>query len=105
PTRALLRRALVERRFDLLKTIAGRPAGAIGLWPDMAVTFVENHDTEPVRQNGLAFPDEKVLQGYAYVLTHPGIPCVFWRHFFDRGDADEQTLRTLIAVRKRNGLT
>jgi alpha-amylase len=105
PTRDRLRRALSEHRLDLLKTVDGKPTGAIGLWPDMAVTFIENHDTEPARGNGEAFPDDKVLQGYAYILTHPGIPCVFWRHFFDRGDADEKTLKALIAVRKRNHLT
>lgn len=104
PTRDRLRSALLEHRFDELRAPDTRPklAGAIGLWPDMIVTFIENHDTEPMRGNGLAFPDDQVIEGYAFVLTHPGIPCVFWRHFFDRGDADKQTITKLIALRKRN---
>lgn len=27
-----------------------------------------------------------IVQGYAYILTHPGQPCVFWDHVFDWGD-------------------
>ena len=23
--------------------------------------------------------------GYAYILTHPGIPCIMWEHYFDHG--------------------
>jgi hypothetical protein len=57
----------------------------------MSVTFIENHDTEPVRDGGnKRFPDDKVMQGYVYILTHPGIPCVFWRHFFDQGEGHGQ---------------
>lgn len=25
----------------------------------------------------------------AYILTHPGMPCVFWEHFFDWGLKDK----------------
>jgi hypothetical protein len=24
------------------------------------------------------FPDDKTMVGYAYIMTHPGIPCIFW---------------------------
>lgn len=33
------------------------------------------------------FPAHKEETGYAYILTHPGIPCVLWEHFFDSGKA------------------
>nr|CAB3462666.1 unnamed protein product [Digitaria exilis] len=42
-------------------------------------------------------------QGYAYILTHPGTPCIFYDHFFDWGLKDEIT--ALVAVRKRNDIT
>jgi alpha-amylase len=44
------------------------------------------------------------LQGYAYILTHPGIPCVFWTHYFDWGGPIQQTITTLINIRKTSGL-
>ena len=31
------------------------------------------------------FPHHAVEQGYAYILTHPGTPCVFWDHLLVRG--------------------
>ena len=42
------------------------------------------------------------MQGYAYILTHPGIPCVLWEHAFDWGLGDE--LKQLIEIRKRNDI-
>ena len=31
------------------------------------------------------FPKGKEETGYAYIMTHPGIPCVLWEHYFDDG--------------------
>ena len=106
PTRFNLLRALAETNFGVLKSVDGKPTGVIGWWPEMGMTFVENHDFEEVRhgQYGDPFPRDKVLQAYAYILTHPGVPCVFWRHFFDSGDAQKQKLITLIGIRRRNGI-
>jgi len=80
---------------------AHRP-GVIGWWPAKAVTFVDNHDTGST-QAMWPFPADKVMQGYAYILTHPGNPCIFYDHFFDWGFKDE--IAALVAVRKRNGIT
>jgi alpha-amylase len=48
--------------------------------PFEAVTFVDNHD--------FSGPDcvvnDKIL-AYAYVLTHEGYPCVFWKDYFNYG--------------------
>jgi alpha-amylase len=54
-------------------------------------------------------PDEfgdgdQVLQGYAYLLTHPGIPCIFWPHYFDYGPTIQSKIKALIAIRKAAGL-
>lgn len=57
--------------FDM-STLQG--AGLAGIDPAHAVTFVENHDSdrnEPILQN-------KML-AYAYILTSPGYPCVYYR--------------------------
>ena len=106
PTRAALVDATLSGNYGRLKTLAGKPPGLIGLWPEMSVTFIENHDTEPVRDGGSKrFPDDKIMQGYVYILTHPGIPCVFWRHFFDQGEGQKGQIRRLIAIRKQAGIT
>jgi alpha-amylase len=53
----------------------GKAAGLIGWVPEEAVTFVDNHDTGS-RQRLWPFPSDKVMQGSAYILTHPGVPCI-----------------------------
>lgn len=42
------------------------------------------------------------MLGYAYILTHPGVPCVFYDHFFDWGLGEG--IKELIQV-KRDGDT
>ena len=36
--------------------------------------------------------------GYAYILTHPGTPCLFWEHFFEWGDDLRNEITTLLQV-------
>lgn len=84
----------------------GKPSGIIGWWPMKAVTFVENHDTAP-RDPGFvfttAYKDQRMV-AYAYILTHPGIPCVFWPHFFDWGQGYRDQVVKLISIRKAAGI-
>jgi len=103
PTRHLLRRAIQRRDFGVLETLDGKPSGVIGWWAAMSVTFLDNHDTQYGHFNQ-HFSGAEVLQGYAYILTHPGIPCVFWPHFFDWGEENRTKIGRLISVRKRRGL-
>ena len=49
--------------------------------PADAVTFVENHDTGST-QNHWALNTNAVGTAYAFILTHPGYPCVAWQHYF-----------------------
>jgi alpha-amylase len=106
PTREALASALKNQDYGQLKTLAGKPPGLIGLWSEMSVTFIENHDTEAVRDSGSkSFPEAKIMQGYVYLLTHPGIPCIFWRHFFDQGEEQKARLIKLMAIRKKAGIT
>ncbi|MBB3697361.1 starch-binding protein [Flammeovirga yaeyamensis] len=88
----------------------GKMPGVAGVWPQNSVTFLENHDTEPVRQGdhpGTSFPNDpstnsQVLQGYAYILTHAGSPMVFYSHLFDYGLYDD--ISKMVAIRKANGI-
>ncbi|WNG50100.1 alpha-amylase [Archangium minus] len=106
-TKGLLQQAVQYNEFWRLKDSAGKPSGAIGWWAAKSVTFIDNHDTGPSSpsggQNHWAFPGDKVMQGYAYILTHPGIPCVYWVHFYDWGHA--AAIKSLIAARKEKGVT
>ena len=49
--------------------------------PANAVTFVDNHDTGSTQQHW-ELNWENVPTAYAFILTHPGFPCVAWQHYF-----------------------
>jgi alpha-amylase len=49
-----------------------------------SITFVDNHNF-----GDEAYPpifNDKML-AYAFILTHPGYPCVFWEDYFEKGMA------------------
>jgi alpha-amylase len=48
--------------------------------PKRAVTFVGNHDTDPITA-------DKML-AYAFILTYQGYPCIFWNDYFNAGFAN-----------------
>ncbi|KAG9450981.1 hypothetical protein H6P81_010946 [Aristolochia fimbriata] len=91
----------VRGELGRMRDANGKPPGLIGLSPEKAVTFVDNHDTGST-QNLWPFPSDKVMQGYAYILTHPGTPSIFYDHFFDWGLKEE--ISKLAAIRLRNGI-
>jgi len=76
-----------------------------------AVTFIDNHDTF---DRGTQYGDNqfgnsnlsdattknRILQANAYILSMPGIPCVFWPHWASYKD----DINEMIAVRKRAGI-
>lgn len=49
--------------------------------PEDAVTFVDNHDTGSTQKHWYLDPAD-VGTAYAFILTHPGYPCVAWQHYF-----------------------
>ena len=103
PLRNALYQAVAWKNFHFLK-YGDRATGLIGLWSDKAVTFLENHDTEEIRNGEYSFNfpgGDQMIQGYAYLLTHPGIPCVFWRDIYDSGSFSENQIRQLIEIRKQ----
>lgn len=107
-TKGILNDALANGNYWRLKATDGKPQGTIGWWPAMSVTFVDNHDTGPAAscgsgQNLWAAPCGSVMQGYAYILTHPGIPTVFYPHVYDWGLKAQ--IGALINARKAAGVT
>lgn len=45
------------------------------------------------------FPGGKEMQGYAYILTHPGTPAIFYDHVFSNYQSE---IASLISLRNRN---
>ena len=60
-TKAILQEAIGRQEYGRLKDINGKPAGLIGWEPQMAVTFLDNHDTGST-QNHWPFPAHAVHQ-------------------------------------------
>lgn len=80
---------------------------ALGLTRN-AVTFIDNHDTFR-RSNGQEFLGDntdisqkkrQIIEANAYLLMMPGVPCVFWPHWYTFKD----DINKLIAIRKRMGI-
>ncbi|KAK3276583.1 alpha-amylase [Cymbomonas tetramitiformis] len=103
-TKGILQEAAGNSEWWRLKDPQGKPPGVIGVWPSHAVTFVDNHDTGS-SQAHWPFPGEHVMLGYAYILTHPGTPCVAWDHFFDWGEDIQNQIKTLVQLRKSSRIS
>ncbi|KAL9458394.1 hypothetical protein AB3S75_007288 [Citrus x aurantiifolia] len=93
--------AAVQGELWRLKDSSGKPPGFIGLLPQNAVTFIDNHDTGST-QRLWPFPSDKVMLGYAYILTHPGTPSIFYDHLFDW--VLKKEIGKLAAIRTKNGI-
>ncbi|GLJ24443.1 hypothetical protein SUGI_0466770 [Cryptomeria japonica] len=100
-TKGILQQAVQNNELWRMRDSNGKPSGLIGLLPEKAVTFIDNHDTGST-QNLWPFPSDKLLQGYAYILTHPGVPSIFYDHFEDMNLKD--AIQNMIAIRKRNNI-
>jgi len=76
-------------------------------WREVAVTFVDNHDTgySPGQNGGQhhwPLPDHLLKRAYAYILSSPGTPVVYWSHMYDWGYGD--FIRQLIQIRRTAGI-
>mmetsp|Transcript_20739 Transcript_20739/g.51374 ORF Transcript_20739/g.51374 Transcript_20739/m.51374 type:complete len:1412 (-) Transcript_20739:131-4366(-) len=81
-TKGILHAVFERQEYWRLSDPTGAPPGVMGKWASRAVTFIENHDTGST-QGHWRFPEGFELQGYAYILTHPGTPTIFWDHLFE----------------------
>jgi alpha-amylase len=45
-----------------------------------------------------------VEQAYAYLLSHPGVPSVYWKHYFEWGAELQRKIQALINARKVAGV-
>lgn len=101
-TKGILQEA-VKGQFWRLRDAQGKPPGVMGWWPSRAVTFLDNHDTGSTQAHW-PFPSNHIMEGYAYILTHPGIPSVFYDHFYDWGDSIHNQIVKLMDVRRQQDI-
>ena len=100
---AALNNGLAKSNFSNMSWIEDkttwRPAGMIHHhnYNRYAVTFVDNHDT--YRDNSKYTGN--VQQAYAFILSSPGVPCVFYPHW---QSADKEAINKMIAVRRAAGV-
>ena len=94
--------------------VSGHMAGLAGEYgfAEKAVTFVDNHDTFV---HDSSFQGTNIPMAYAYILTHPGIPCVFAPHYYggtyskdgitrNYGSGYANDINILMAIRKSTGI-
>ncbi len=91
----------------------GQPAGFIGAeYRQYAVTFIDNHDTFERSDNKdneflgykksmTAANKANVLQANAWLLSMPGVPCVFYPHYYKY----KTEIQAMIRARKTAGVT
>ncbi|MDR1542981.1 MAG: T9SS type A sorting domain-containing protein [Prevotellaceae bacterium] len=77
-----------------------RPAGLVHSWESRkyTVTFVDNHDTWRMAEDKT--PDLFVEKAYAFIMSSPGVPCVFLKNWIDHKDA----ISAMIKARKIAGI-
>lgn len=91
-----LQRAIVTNNFGALN---GLNAGVISYNSSLSVPFIGNHDVSRDQDFG---NNDQILQGYAYILSHPGTPMVYYGHFQNQNL--QRNIVTLIALRKEIGI-
>jgi alpha-amylase len=101
-TKGILQEAVRKGEYWRLKDSQGKATGVLGWWPEKSVTFIDNHDTGSTQGHWPFGNRDQVLLGYVYILTHPGIPTVFWDHFFHWNLKKE--ISELIRLRKSAGI-
>ena len=100
-TKGILHAAFEAGEFWRLRDRGGKMPGVAGWWPSRSVTILENHDTGST-QSHWPFPRGWEQAGYAYILTHPGTPCVFYDHMKCPHLAD--AVKRMVQLRKEQGL-
>lgn len=97
-TKGVLQEALRSNEYWRLADVHNNPPGLIGWWKQKSITFLDNHDTHYNSQNLWPFPYDRIVDGYVYLLTHPGIPMVYWDDFLS--DDLNDTITRLTQIRK-----
>jgi alpha-amylase len=60
-----------------ISSFISRDASFVAAYPELSMTFAANHDTDEII-------DDKML-AYGFILTYEGMPCIWWKDYFDYG--------------------
>lgn len=66
------------------------------IYPELAVTFVSNHDTEKDDNEDNRISEENKLKAYAYILTHDGYPTIFYSDY--ENEEFKEEIKQLILI-------
>lgn len=91
----------MEKAFDSQRNLnLLNDPSLLKIYPDKAVTFAGNHDTDDREgHESTAYIDTKFKNlAYAYILTHPGIPTIFYSDYEEKLDKTE--LDNLMLINK-----
>lgn len=97
PLRYTLQSAIKSNTYTSLGWMV---PGVAGQDPSHAVTFTDNHDTSRDDRFGSS---DQILMGYAYLLTHPGTPCVFWTDW--NTGSMQSAIKSMMNIRISAGIT
>lgn len=64
----------------------------------LILTSLPTANMEDFDQYDLEFLFCDLVQGYAYILTHPGQPCVFYDHLYEWGSDLKQAILDLVST-------
>lgn len=65
-------------------------------YPEKAVTFTANHDTEKDTNEDNRISAENKMKAYSFILTHPGYPTIFYSDY--ENEELQQELKQLIKI-------
>ena len=102
PFRYVIRDAVNNNRWSNLGTSSNKGLCQETNYKRYAVTFVENHDTQYRDANNQNDPIRTNIEAAnAYLLSMPGTPCVFLKHWLDY----KESIKQMIYVRQLAGVT
>jgi glycosidase len=103
-----LKEALVNKNYTALEK--DHSLSSLDGYGNRSITFLDNHDTGCINRTDCDNLYSKnlnlIASGYAYILTHPGIPMVWGYHYFfsDPSENLKTQINELIKIRKQKGI-
>ncbi len=102
PFRYVIRDAANNSRWTNLGTSTNKGLCQENNYKRYAVTFVENHDTQYRDANNQQDPIRTNIEAAnAYLLSMPGTPCIFLKHWIDY----KESIKQMIYARQLAGIT
>jgi len=102
PFRYVIRDAANNNKWTNLGTSTNKGLCQETNYKRYAVTFVENHDTQYRDANNQQDPIRTNIEAAnAYLLTMPGTPCIFLKHWIDY----KESIKQMIYARQLAGIT